>query len=119
MTDHQTTMNHIDERWVAVCLCGRWRSDAYVERDDAENKALAHEIHGDNHLRAVAQFERGPQQLKSAAKYAHEQAEDPSVPEKDRKLWRRLADDLANRASVKLGPAGADDDNGQEALFDT
>lgn len=84
-------------RYVAICSCGRWRSEGYRDRSDAETKALAHETQGDEHIRALAALGRGSASLRSSYRWYVEQSEDPFLDEEQRAMWRRLADELRPR----------------------
>lgn len=91
-----------NHHYVAVCDCGRWRSEPYREREHAETKGLAHTARGDAHLRALAAQDRGTSTLRTQFRYYTEQAEDPLNSDEDRELWRQLADELRPRVEGAL-----------------
>lgn len=111
MTDHEITYTRdADHKHVAVCSCARWRSKGYKIRTDAQDAGDAHVVRGDEHNRAIAQFNRGQAQLRTELKWYEEQSENMLNSEKDREMWTLLADELRKR----LGDAP---DEGQLGLF--
>lgn len=111
MNEHKITCEQIEKnnRWIAICSCGRWRSSTYILESDAESAGEGHKFRGDSHLTALAQFTRGrtAANLRSELKWYEDQAEDPFNSEKDRKMWKILADELRPRVVQK----NAEDDD--------
>lgn len=97
--------------WIAICSCGRWRSEPYREYDDAEKKGLAHSSRGDLHNRANAAADRGAAQLRTTYNHYVQMSKDPFVSDSDRVMWQRLAEELRRRVE------GNPDDPGDVALF--
>lgn len=116
MTDHEIEIHRYvpkgknNQHYIAICSCGRWRSDPYRERDNAENKGEMHMVLGDDDLRKQAAFDRGTSTLRAQYKWYTEMAEDPFTPEAHREMWQRLADELRPRV------VGADADT-DDPLF--
>lgn len=112
MSDHQIKVRYADEgKHVAVCSCGRWKSNLFLDPQDADDAGTAHQIRGDLHNRAIAAAHRGTSPLKTQLKWYEEQAADMMNTAAQRQQWQILADEL--RPRVTGGPPQGDD----EALF--
>lgn len=102
-----------DKRWIARCSCGRWTSNKYLLRGEAESVGEIHIFKGDGHLRALAQFNRGKSRVNLAAelRWYEEQANAPHNSKEVREQWAMLADELRPRVIV-------DDPDDQLTLWD-
>lgn len=89
--------------YIAVCSCQRWRSSPYRSKGDAETKALAHTIHGDEQNRARAALDRRTPKINTELGWYRDQAMDPLNNEQDREMWKRLADELEARIEAGDG----------------
>lgn len=103
MAEHVTRIERFtpegknNTHYIAICSCGRWRSDPFRERETAEKKGMTHEHRGDEHLRALAAFERGTSSLRTQYNWYTAQAKDPFNTPEQQEMWQRLADELSPR----------------------
>lgn len=114
--DHKITLErNRDKKWIALCSCGRWVSNKYQLRSDAESAGEIHVFKGDNHLRALAQFDRGKTRvnLSSELRWYEEQSENPHLTDNERDLWKMLADELRPRVATNT----SDDPGDQLTLW--
>lgn len=104
MAEHDITIHRVipkgkrNAHYVAVCSCERWRSEPFRKWKDADKKGLAHQVRGDEHNRALAALSHGSKmKVTTELQWYRDQADDPLTPEKDREIWLRLAEELADR----------------------
>jgi hypothetical protein len=101
-----------NHHYVAFCSCRRWRSEPYRDREHAVTKGDVHSSKGDMHNRVIAAMNHGSRvQAKTEMEWYREQALDPLNSEKDREMWQKLADELADRMK-------GDDTEQQELPFE-
>jgi hypothetical protein len=99
-----------NKHYIALCSCRRWRSSPYRDREQAETKGLAHSVRGDAHVQALAAADHGSPRPETVLQYYREMSEDPFTDDKDRDMWRQLAEELADRLKG--------DGTEQDVLFD-
>lgn len=100
---HKVTIDQTDHwTWWARCNCG-WTPDprrTYRTRQMIEDEVAKHDRIVE---RAKHHLRKSMPSLKVERDYYEEMANNPEVPEADRRLWRQLADGLNSRLG-KPGP---------------
>jgi hypothetical protein len=93
MSNHETRVIHVGDRWGARCTC-HWAPPTDEFRWQAEDQVLAH-------LDAVrrVRMHNGTDNpsLKSQRDYYRSMERDPNTSRHDRVLWKQLADELSHR----------------------
>lgn len=95
MSNHKIEYEqHTNLTWRALCAC-RNHSPLVDTKQEAEDWAVQHLAQVERARAALRP--RNPPSLESQMAWYRKQAEDPGNPEKERRLWAMLADELESR----------------------